>query len=149
VNESAQVDQLIATVRESGTTVLLVSHDIDQMFRLADRIVVLRRGRIAADVNPAESHPEDIVALISGQPVDSSARRQLSRLHGLADQLASAEPSSSLPLIVSALAGALGAPGCAFISSTASGCASRARWAFRTPSPTRGRTYRSMLPVDR
>jgi signal transduction histidine kinase/ABC-type multidrug transport system ATPase subunit len=110
VNESAQVDKLIARVRESGTTVLLVSHDIDQMFRLADRIVVLRRGRIAADVNPAESHPEDVVAFISGQPVDSSARRQLSRLHGLADQLASAEPSSSLPLIVSALAGALGAP---------------------------------------
>jgi ABC-type multidrug transport system ATPase subunit/signal transduction histidine kinase len=110
VNESAQVDKLMGTVRERGTTVLLVSHDIDQIFRLADRIVVLRRGRIAADVNPAESHPEDIVAFISGQPVDSSARRQLSRLHGLADQLASAEPSSSLPLIVSALAGALGAP---------------------------------------
>ena len=110
VNESAQVDKLMATVRERGTTVLLVSHDIDQIFRLADRIVVFRRGRIAADVNPADSHPEDIVAFISGQPVDSSARRQLSRLHGLADQLASAEPSSSLPLIVSALAGALGAP---------------------------------------
>ena len=110
VNESAQVDQLMATVRERGTTVLLVSHNIDQIFRLADRIIVLRRGRVAADVNPAESHPEDIVAFISGQPVDSSARRQLSRLHGLADQLASAEPSSSLPLIVSALAGALGAP---------------------------------------
>ncbi|MGD0197589.1 MAG: ATP-binding cassette domain-containing protein [Solirubrobacteraceae bacterium] len=110
VNESAQVDKLTAIVRERGTTVLLVSHDIDQIFRLADRIVVLRRGRIAADVNPADSHPEDIVAFISGQPVSSSARRQLSRLHGLADQLASAEPSSTLPLIVSALAGALGAP---------------------------------------
>jgi len=110
VNESAQIDKLMATVRDRGTTVLLVSHDIDQIFRLADRIVVFRRGRIAADVNPADSHPEDIVAFISGHPVDSSARRQLSRLHGLADQLASAEPSSSLPLIVSALAGALGAP---------------------------------------
>jgi signal transduction histidine kinase/ABC-type branched-subunit amino acid transport system ATPase component len=110
VTESARVEQLIATVRERGTTVLIVSHDIDQMFRLADRIVVLRRGRVVADVNPSDSHPEDIVAFISGQPVNSSARRQLNRLHGLADQLASAEPSSSLPLIVSALAGALGAP---------------------------------------
>jgi signal transduction histidine kinase/ABC-type multidrug transport system ATPase subunit len=108
VNESAQVEQLTANVRAQGTTILLVSHDIDQMFRLADRIVVLRQGRIVADIDPANSHPDDIVSFISGQPTDSSARRQLSRLHGLADRLASTDPSSSLPLILSALAGALG-----------------------------------------
>ena len=110
VHESAQVDQLVAKVRERGTTVVLVSHDIDQIFRLADRIVVLRQGRIVAEVETADSHPEDIVAFISGQPADSSARRQLGRLHGLADRLASADPSSSLPLILSALGDALGTP---------------------------------------
>jgi signal transduction histidine kinase/ABC-type multidrug transport system ATPase subunit len=108
VNESAQVEQLTANVRRQGTTVLLVSHNIDQMFRLADRIVVLRHGRIVADLDPATCHPDDVVSFISGQPTDFSARRQLSRLHGLADRLASADPSSSLPLILSALAGALG-----------------------------------------
>ncbi len=107
VNESVQVEQLTVGVREQGTTILLVSHDIDQMFRLADRIVVLRHGRVVADVIPAESHPDDVIALISGQQTDSSARRQLSRLHGLADRLASADPSSSLRLILTALAGAL------------------------------------------
>jgi signal transduction histidine kinase/ABC-type branched-subunit amino acid transport system ATPase component len=107
VNESAQVEELTAGVRGRGTTVLLASHDIDQMFRLADRIVVLRHGRVVANVAAAESHPEEIVALISGQRTNSSARRQLSRLQGLADRLASADPSSSLSLILSALAGAL------------------------------------------
>ena len=87
VNESAQVEELTANVREQGTTVLLASHDIDQMFRLADRIVVLRHGRVVADVQAAGSHPDDIIALISGQETDSSARRQLRRLHGLADRL--------------------------------------------------------------
>jgi signal transduction histidine kinase/ABC-type multidrug transport system ATPase subunit len=110
VNESAQVEQLTANVRERGTTVLLVSHDIDQMFRLADRITVLRHGRVVAEVDPAQSHPDDVISFISGQQTDSSARRQLSRLHGLADRLASADPSSSLPLILSALGGALGTP---------------------------------------
>jgi signal transduction histidine kinase/ABC-type branched-subunit amino acid transport system ATPase component len=109
VNEEAQVERLTLNLREGGTPVLLVSHDIDQMFRLADRIVVMRQGRVVAEVNPAESHPDDVIALISGQQTDSSARRQLSRLHGLADRLASADASSSLPLITSALAGALGA----------------------------------------
>ena len=53
-------------------------------------------------------HPDDVVALLSGQQVDSSARRQLTRLHGLADRLVSADPSSSLSLILSALGAALG-----------------------------------------
>ena len=108
VKEAAQVEELILNLREQGTTILLVCHDIDQMFRLADRIVVLRQGQILADLRPADTYPDDVVALLSGQEVDSSARRQLTRLHGLTDQLVSADPSSSLPLILSALGAALG-----------------------------------------
>src|SRR5579875_3432809 len=107
VRESAQVEELIAGLRDRGTTILLACHDIDQMFRLADRIVVLRQGRIVADLDRHGTHPDDVVALLSGQEVDSSARRQLTRLHGLADRLVSADPSSSLSLILSALGAAL------------------------------------------
>jgi signal transduction histidine kinase len=77
------------------------------MFRLADRIVVLRQGRIVADLRPADTHPDDVVALLSGQQIDSSARRQRTRLHGLTDRLVSADPGSSLSLILSALGSAL------------------------------------------
>jgi signal transduction histidine kinase/ABC-type multidrug transport system ATPase subunit len=108
VQMSAKVESMISGMRESGTGILLACHDIDQMFRLADRIVVLRHGRVAAEVIPAEVHPDDVVALLSGQELDSSARRQLTRLHGLADRLVSADPSSSLSLILSALGAALG-----------------------------------------
>ena len=108
VIESAQVEELITSLRLQGTTILLVSHDIEQMFRLADRIVVLRHGRVAGDVHPDAAHPDEVAALLSGQRVESSARRQLTRLHGLADRLASADPSSSLSLILSALGAALG-----------------------------------------
>ncbi|HEX4060980.1 MAG TPA: ATP-binding cassette domain-containing protein [Streptosporangiaceae bacterium] len=107
VQESAQVEALITNLREKGTTILLACHDIDQMFRLADRILVLRQGRLVGDLDPRGTHPEDVVALLSGQQVDSSARRQLTRLHGLADRLVSADPSSSLSLILSALGAAL------------------------------------------
>ncbi len=107
VKESAQVETLITTLREQGTTILLACHDIDQMFRLADRILVLRQGRIVADLEPRATHPDDVVALLSGQQVDASARMQLTRLHGLADRLVSADPSSSLSLILSALGAAL------------------------------------------
>jgi signal transduction histidine kinase/ABC-type multidrug transport system ATPase subunit len=107
VKESAQVEELIMSLREQGTTILLACHDIDQMFRLADRIVVLRQGRVVADLRPADTHPDDVIALLSGQTIDSSARRQLTRLHGLTDRLVSADPGSSLSLILSALGAAL------------------------------------------
>jgi ABC-type multidrug transport system ATPase subunit len=108
VAESAQVEELIASLHRRGTTILLVSHDIEQMFRLADRIVVLRHGRVVADTDPASTHPDDVIALIAGQEVDASARTQLSRLQGLVDRLRSADPASSLTLILSALGTALG-----------------------------------------
>jgi signal transduction histidine kinase/ABC-type multidrug transport system ATPase subunit len=107
VAESAQVEDLAASFPKQGTTVLFVSHDVDQMFRLADRIVILSRGKVVAEVEPGLSHPDEVTALLSGQPVNVSARRQLNRLHNLADHLASAEPSSSLSLILSALGAAL------------------------------------------
>jgi signal transduction histidine kinase/ABC-type multidrug transport system ATPase subunit len=108
VTEAAHVEELIGRLRDDGTAILLVSRDIEQMFRLADRIVVLRRGRVVAELDPRGTHPDDVAALLSGQQVDTSARRQLSRLHGLADRLASAEPSSSLSLILATLGSALG-----------------------------------------
>ena len=86
---------------------LLASHDLEQVFALADRIIVLRDGRAVADVSPVEVQRSDIVALMSGVEVDSIASRQIRRLQSLADQLSEAEPAASLPLIVSAMAGAL------------------------------------------
>jgi signal transduction histidine kinase/ABC-type multidrug transport system ATPase subunit len=108
VIEAGQVEELITSLRAQGTTILLATRDIDQIFRLADRIVVLRHGRTVADLDPDGTHPDDIAALLSGQEIDSSARGQLTRLHGLADRLVSADPSSSLSLILSALGAALG-----------------------------------------
>ena len=106
--EAARVESLIKSVRDAGAGVLLATHDMELMFRLADRIVVLRHGRVAAELDPRETHPDDVAALRTGQPVDTSARRQLTRLHGLTGRLVSTDPSSSLSLIVSALASALG-----------------------------------------
>ncbi len=70
VHVSSQVEQLIMRLREQGTTIVLACHDVGQMFRLADRIAVLRQGRLIAEVAPSEVHPDDVVALVSGQEVE-------------------------------------------------------------------------------
>ncbi len=107
VQEARQVEELIMKLNAEGTTILLVSHDVDQVFHLADRILVLHGGCIAADLSPAQTDPEEVVAIMSGHTPDASARRQLNRLQTLVDQLASAKPSSTLPLVLSALASVL------------------------------------------
>ena len=107
VPETARVESILRETREAGASVLLASHDLEQVFALADRIVVLRDGAVVADVTPVEVQRSDIVALMSGVEVDSIASRQIRRLQSLADQLSEAEPAASLPLIVSAMAGAL------------------------------------------
>jgi ABC-type multidrug transport system ATPase subunit/signal transduction histidine kinase len=108
VKESALVDALLRRLKASGMALLLVSHRMEQVFELADQIAVLRHGRLTARVSPVEVHPDDVVALMSGVQSDSTARRQLHRLHSLVDQLSGVAPTASLPLIVSALATALG-----------------------------------------
>jgi signal transduction histidine kinase/ABC-type multidrug transport system ATPase subunit len=107
VTETRRVQDAIRQRRDAGSGILLVTHDLDQVFALADRVVVLRDGHVVADVSPLEVHRDDIVALMSGIEMDSMARRQLQRLRSLVDQLSDVEPAASLPLIVSAMAAAL------------------------------------------
>ena len=44
---------VVRRVRDAGTTVVLVTHDVEEAERLCDRIVVLDRGRVVADGTPA------------------------------------------------------------------------------------------------
>jgi ABC-type multidrug transport system ATPase subunit/signal transduction histidine kinase len=107
VAETRRVQSLVRELRDAGTAILLATHDLEQVFAIADRIVVLRQGRLVADVSPQEVHRDDVVAIMSGIEIDSIASRQLRRLQSLVDQLSDVEPAASLPLIVSAMAAAL------------------------------------------
>jgi signal transduction histidine kinase/ABC-type multidrug transport system ATPase subunit len=108
LKETAELEAVIRRLARRGRGVLIATRDIDQMFRLADRIVMLRHGHVVAELDPRVTHPDDVAALLAGQPVESSARRQLERLHGLSDRLATADPASSPMLILSAVGAALG-----------------------------------------
>ena len=107
IAESRTVLDVVRTLQSSGVAIVLVSHQLDEVFDVADRIAVLRHGRIAADVYRAETHPDDVVALITGADADSTAGKQLRRLHSLAEQLSKADEASVIPLTVSSLSGAL------------------------------------------
>lgn len=66
VRETAAVEKLIGRLRSNGVTVLLVSHDMDQVMRVADSAWVLRRGRTAANRKMSDTTGDELVGLITG-----------------------------------------------------------------------------------
>jgi simple sugar transport system ATP-binding protein len=66
VRQVAEVLSLIRHLRDQGLSVVLISHRMPDVFAVADRIVVLRRGRKVADKPKAATSPEEITGLITG-----------------------------------------------------------------------------------
>ena len=66
VTETQRVEELIRRMRDRGRAILLVSHSLDQVFRLADRICVLRRGRQVGVRRTAQTSGDEVVAMITG-----------------------------------------------------------------------------------
>ncbi|MFC5931214.1 sugar ABC transporter ATP-binding protein [Cryobacterium melibiosiphilum] len=66
VQETAKVEQTIETLRDSGVSVLLISHNFDQVMRLANHVWVMRAGLAVAERRTAESSGDELVALITG-----------------------------------------------------------------------------------
>jgi simple sugar transport system ATP-binding protein len=66
VAETGRVETTIESLRARGRSILIVSHNLDQVFRLADRICVLRRGQQIGTVRTAAVSRNEIVAMITG-----------------------------------------------------------------------------------
>jgi D-xylose transport system ATP-binding protein len=64
VKEARQVGELIRGLKAQGRSVLLISHNIDSVFDLADRVVVFRLGRQIADRPIATTTRDEVVSLI-------------------------------------------------------------------------------------
>ncbi len=66
VQETAQVENIIKTLKDAGEPLILISHNMRQVMDLVDRIIVFRRGRICADLKKEETDGQDVVAYITG-----------------------------------------------------------------------------------
>jgi D-xylose transport system ATP-binding protein len=74
VAQTAEVLNLIERVRDKGLGVIVISHNMDDVRAVADRIVVLRLGRNNGVFTPADSH-HDLIAAITGASENSVSRR--------------------------------------------------------------------------
>ena len=66
VKQAALVLELIRHVRASGRAVILISHNLPDVFAVVDRIQVLRLGRRVGIANPRDHSMDDVVGMITG-----------------------------------------------------------------------------------
>jgi simple sugar transport system ATP-binding protein len=67
-----ETKDLFANLRElraSGKTVVFISHKLDEVLEIADRITVLRRGRVVGQTTPAETSKPELAEMMVGRPV--------------------------------------------------------------------------------
>ena len=66
VSQTKEVLELIRTLRAEGLGVVVISHNLSDIFAVADRVIVLRLGRRVATFVTAETTPDAVVAAITG-----------------------------------------------------------------------------------
>jgi D-xylose transport system ATP-binding protein len=77
VEQTAEVLNLIERLKERGLAVIVVSHNMDDVLAVADRVVVLRLGANNGEFEPSAATKDDIVAAITGSANNAVTTRNL------------------------------------------------------------------------
>ena len=81
--ETAQVRDLIKQLKSEGIGIFLISHDIHDVFDLADRISVMLHGKLVGTVSKADVTTDEVLAMIiMGKLPTEVTQRDLAALHG-------------------------------------------------------------------
>jgi D-xylose transport system ATP-binding protein len=84
IRQTAQVLGLIKRLRDDGLGVVVISHNLENVFAVADRICVLRLGRLAGTFGTAATAKGEIVAAITGADAEKPLVIDLPRAAGAA-----------------------------------------------------------------
>ncbi len=70
-DESARLFRVICTLRDQGGAVLYVSHRMDEIFDICNRVTVMRDGRVIASLPIQETNTADLIARMTGRQLDA------------------------------------------------------------------------------
>jgi ABC-type sugar transport system ATPase subunit len=70
-SEVARLFRVMDRLRQRGVTILYISHKMDEVFRLADRITVLRDGRLVRTLDRAATTPQAVTHLMVGREIEA------------------------------------------------------------------------------
>ena len=66
---------LVNRVKQQGIAVIVITHNMLHAFQVADRVVVLRHGRITGAKPIGETNPEEVVTMITGEIIQHASRQ--------------------------------------------------------------------------
>jgi ABC-type sugar transport system ATPase subunit len=66
VRQTGMVLEFVRLLASRGAAVIFISHNLQHVLEVTDRIAVLRQGRKVADVGTGDASPEDVVAFMTG-----------------------------------------------------------------------------------
>ncbi|WP_181177469.1 ATP-binding cassette domain-containing protein [Mesorhizobium sp. B4-1-1] len=66
VAETAKVEEIVLSLKQRNVGILIISHSLDQVFKLSDRICVLRRGKQIGVRETKKTDKNEIIAMITG-----------------------------------------------------------------------------------
>ncbi|MDE0534367.1 MAG: sugar ABC transporter ATP-binding protein, partial [Albidovulum sp.] len=70
VDQQRAVLELVERVRDTqGVSFIIISHNMDHIFNLADRVIVMRNGRTVGDLCIADTSRAEVVGLITGATI--------------------------------------------------------------------------------
>ncbi|MGN9810427.1 sugar ABC transporter ATP-binding protein [Micromonospora sp. BQ11] len=77
-DEATRLLDVVRRLRSEGRSVVYVSHRLDEVFAVGDRVTVLRDGRHVRTAALADTHPDELVRLMVGRDISSAARVEVS-----------------------------------------------------------------------
>ena len=83
-----EVDNLFITIQsmvKSGLSVILISHKLDEILKVSDRILVLRHGKVVADMVRAEANKALLAELIVGRKIERPIQKETKRISKVLD----------------------------------------------------------------
>ena len=70
-SEVGRLFRVIERLRRSGVTILYISHKMEEVFRLSDRIMVLRDGQLVTVVDRKQTNPDEVTHWMVGREIDA------------------------------------------------------------------------------
>jgi simple sugar transport system ATP-binding protein len=67
--ETEELFEIMWSLAKEGTAIIFITHKLQEVMEAADRITVLRRGRVAGSTTPAETSQEELARMMVGRPV--------------------------------------------------------------------------------
>jgi ribose transport system ATP-binding protein len=81
-DEVAKLFEIIHTLRDQGLGIVFITHRLDEIFSVADRVVVLRDGQLVGEMPIAEATHDKIISLMVGRSIDQFFHRTVSAPDG-------------------------------------------------------------------